>query len=54
MHLQPVFASVLSRDGEVAEGFFDRGFCLLSGSALTEADIARVIEAVLQVRRVPR
>ena len=32
--------------GEVAEDLFDRGLCLLSGTAMTEGDLDRVIEVI--------
>jgi dTDP-4-amino-4,6-dideoxygalactose transaminase len=51
MHMQPVFASTPRRGGAVSEELFERGLCLPSGSALTDADIERVIAAVLAVRR---
>ena len=37
--------------GEVAEDLFDRGLCLPSGTAMTEADLDRVIATVLRCRR---
>lgn len=46
MHLQPVYAGYESIGGAVAEDLFARGLCLPSGSAMTEGDIARVVEAV--------
>jgi pyridoxal phosphate-dependent aminotransferase EpsN len=47
MHLQPVFAAYERLGGEVAEGFFQRGLCLPSGSDLTEADLQRVIDVIV-------
>lgn len=49
MHLQPVFADFRVRGGAVAERLFDHGLCLPSGSSLSEADRARVIEAIHHV-----
>jgi pyridoxal phosphate-dependent aminotransferase EpsN len=49
MHLQPVFAACDRFGGEVAEDLFNRGLCLPSGSNLTEADLARVVEVVRRV-----
>jgi dTDP-4-amino-4,6-dideoxygalactose transaminase len=49
MHLQPVFAGARTIGGSVAEDLFVRGLCLPSGSSLTEADRARVIETILKV-----
>ncbi|GLX99765.1 MULTISPECIES: aminotransferase class I/II-fold pyridoxal phosphate-dependent enzyme [Actinoplanes] len=46
MHLQPVFRDCVMRGGEVSEGFFRRGVCLPSGSALTDHDRDRVVGAV--------
>ena len=46
MHLQPVFADVPTVGGEVAAELFDRGVCLPSGSAMTDADCDRVVDAV--------
>ena len=46
MHLQPVFADVPTVGGEVAAELFDRGVCLPSGSAMTDDDVDRVVEAV--------
>jgi pyridoxal phosphate-dependent aminotransferase EpsN len=46
MHLQPVFAENPSVGGEVSEELFDRGLCLPSGSAMTDADVHRVVEAL--------
>src|SRR5439155_19798944 len=43
MHLQPVFAGCLMRGGAVAEEIFRRGLCLPSGSAMTDADVERVV-----------
>jgi dTDP-4-amino-4,6-dideoxygalactose transaminase len=49
MHLQPVFADCAMRGGDVAESIFQRGLCLPSGSAMTEADVQRVVDGVRQV-----
>lgn len=46
MHLQLVYAGYESIGGAVAEDLFARGLCLPSGSAMTEGDIARVVETV--------
>ncbi|MCK6478714.1 MAG: DegT/DnrJ/EryC1/StrS family aminotransferase [Planctomycetaceae bacterium] len=43
LHLQPVFAGCRSRGGAVAEGIFERGLCLPSGSSLSDGDRERVI-----------
>jgi dTDP-4-amino-4,6-dideoxygalactose transaminase len=46
LHLQPAFAGTEVFRGEVAETLFRDGICLPSGSSLTPADQARVIEVV--------
>ena len=47
MHLQPVFRDAPVFGGDVSAGLFERGLCLPSGSALTEADQERVVEILL-------
>ena len=37
--------------GSVAEELFERGLCLPSGTAMTEEDLDRVIEAILGCKR---
>jgi dTDP-4-amino-4,6-dideoxygalactose transaminase len=49
LHLQPVFADVPTIGGDVCAGIFDCGLCLPTGSALTEAEVDRVVEALLAV-----
>ena len=67
MHLQPVFRSADYADpedskpnntypcrvvgGELAEDLFNRGLCLPSGTAMTEEDLDRVIEAILGCKK---
>ena len=46
MHLQPVFRDASMRGGDVCADLFRRGLCLPSGSALTQQDRERVVEAV--------
>lgn len=46
MHLQPVFRHYEVIGGAVAERLFRDGLCLPSGSQLTEAELARVVEVV--------
>ena len=46
MHRQPVFARHRSFLTGVADDLFDRGLLLPSGSALTDDDVDRVIDAV--------
>lgn len=51
MHLQPVFADCpfysMVEDKAISEQLFDRGLCLPSGSALTSADLDRVIATIV-------
>jgi pyridoxal phosphate-dependent aminotransferase EpsN len=49
MHRQPVFAGVGAAGGAVADDLFERGVCLPSGSALTEAELERVVSVVRRV-----
>lgn len=51
MHLQPVFASYEHVGGAVAEALFRDGLCLPSGTALTEADLDRVVSVIRATRR---
>lgn len=51
LHLQPVFSGCRCREGSVAEQIFETGLCLPSGSALTEAELERVAQAVESVPR---
>jgi dTDP-4-amino-4,6-dideoxygalactose transaminase len=44
MHLQPIFRDAPMVGGEVSARLFERGLCLPSGSALTDADQQRVVE----------
>lgn len=49
MHLQPVFAGSPMFGGAVSEAAFSTGVCLPSGSAMTDADVDRVVDAVQSV-----
>jgi dTDP-4-amino-4,6-dideoxygalactose transaminase len=51
MHLQPVFRSLPVRGGAVSAGLFRRGLCLPSGSALTDHDRQRVVDAIRATAR---
>jgi len=51
MHLQPVFAGCDVVGGAVAEALFRDGLCLPSGTAMTEADLARVAAVIRRVGR---
>lgn len=54
MHLQPVFADCpfysMVEGKAISEQLFDRGLCLPSGSALTSADLDRVIATIVGKR----
>jgi dTDP-4-amino-4,6-dideoxygalactose transaminase len=49
MHLQPVFAGARSFITGTADRLFNTGVTLPSGSALTDDEIDRVIDAVTAV-----
>lgn len=51
MHLQPVFSGCERVGGTVAEGLFDRGLCLPSGSNMSEAELERVVAVFRSVSR---
>jgi dTDP-4-amino-4,6-dideoxygalactose transaminase len=51
MHLQPAFADCVMRGGDVSADLFRRGVCLPSGSALTDDDRRRVVDAVRAAAR---
>jgi dTDP-4-amino-4,6-dideoxygalactose transaminase len=46
LHLQPVFEGVATIGGSACAAIFDQGLCLPSGSALSENDLERVVEAI--------
>lgn len=46
LHLQPLFAGSPYYGRQVAEDLFRRGLCLPSGSALTTADLDRIIHVI--------
>jgi len=46
MHLQPVFRDCEVVGGAVAEGLFEVGLCLPSGTAMSEGEQMRVVEVV--------
>lgn len=46
MHMQPIFAGCEVSGGCVAEELFAQGLCLPSGSSLSEADLARVVDVI--------
>ncbi|MCL4817744.1 MAG: DegT/DnrJ/EryC1/StrS family aminotransferase [Vicinamibacteria bacterium] len=51
LHRQPLFARCRAVGGSVAEGLFDRGLCLPSGSQLTAAQRERVARRLLSTPR---
>jgi hypothetical protein len=53
MHLQPVFQGCRVLGGAVAADLFERGLCLPSGTQMTDADVTRVIDGLMSVRRRP-
>ncbi|MCC3153881.1 aminotransferase class I/II-fold pyridoxal phosphate-dependent enzyme [Hymenobacter sp. BT770] len=53
LHLQPLFVGAPMYGGSVCANLFDRGLCLPSGTAMTDADLRRVAEAVAEGLPVP-
>jgi len=51
LHLQPVFAEASRVGGAVCAGIFERGLCLPSGSALTDAELGRIVDIVAGAAR---
>lgn len=51
LHLQPLFAGARIVGGSVAERLFRFGLCLPSGSAMSDSDRGRVVEALLATPR---
>ena len=51
MHLQPVFPDNPSFGGAVSAALFERGLCLPTGSAMTDADLERVVTTFLAAAR---
>lgn len=49
MHKQPVFAGATVIGGKVSEALFHDGLCLPSGTAMTDADLARICEIIRKV-----
>jgi dTDP-4-amino-4,6-dideoxygalactose transaminase len=49
MHLQPAYRDAPCRGGAVGERIFERGLCLPSGSALSDADVERVAGIVAEL-----
>ncbi len=51
MHLQPIFKESGCTGGAVSEDYFNRGICLPSGSALTDAELERVASVIQSVAK---
>lgn len=51
MHMQPFYADAPSYCNGVSESLFDRGFCLPSGSILTDAQIEKVADGICHLFR---
>jgi dTDP-4-amino-4,6-dideoxygalactose transaminase len=51
LHLQPVFAGLPTVGGAASAHIFERGLCLPTGSALSEGELARIVETVVSVQR---
>jgi dTDP-4-amino-4,6-dideoxygalactose transaminase len=51
MHLQPVFTDCKCIGGKVAEDLFNRGLCLPSGTAMSESDLNRVVNVILNCKQ---
>jgi len=51
MHLQPIFKERRCVGGDVAEDLFRRGLCLPSGTAMSESDLNRVINVILNCKK---
>lgn len=49
MHLQPVFSQAPFYGDGTSEKLFETGLCLPSGPSLTDKDIHRVVEAIIQI-----
>ncbi len=49
MHMQPVFAGAAFYGDGTAEGLFDIGLCLPSGSNLNEEDLKRVVTVIQKI-----
>lgn len=51
MHQQPVFRHYEAFGGAVAEMLFERGLCLPSGTALSDADLDRIIDIITDIHQ---
>lgn len=50
MHIQPVFRECEFVGNGVAEDIFEKGLCLPSGTAMTEAELNRVVAVIRELR----
>jgi dTDP-4-amino-4,6-dideoxygalactose transaminase len=48
MHLQPVYSSARARAEGSSQVLFERGLCVPSGSALSEEQVGRVVETIVE------
>ena len=46
MRLQPIYRDCEIVGGSMAEEIFEKGLCLPFGTAMTEADLMRVVEVI--------
>jgi pyridoxal phosphate-dependent aminotransferase EpsN len=49
LHRQPLYRDAAVFGGAVADGLFERGLCIPSGSALTTGELQRVVDAIRRV-----
>ena len=49
MHIQPIFKDCQSYVNGVSEDLFNRGLCLPSGVGMTEEDLQRVVDRIIQL-----
>ncbi|MGQ9590934.1 MAG: DegT/DnrJ/EryC1/StrS family aminotransferase, partial [Planctomycetota bacterium] len=51
LHLQRAFAGCRAVGGRIAERLFERGLCLPSGSALSDADLERIVDRIASAEK---
>lgn len=51
MHQQPIFTQHRCVGGDISDGIFALGLCLPSGSNLSDSDLDRVVEGIIQCPR---
>ncbi len=49
MHMQPIFSESPYYGGNTSQRLFEHGLCLPSGSSLSDSQIARVIDSILNI-----